>query len=243
MLKLCTNHFSVGYEAARVQYPGNFRKLGNGIYSGKILTDDICEDVLERVRYFDVHTNADRRVTANSMHQNAVLSSEIGIEPLVDALVEMFVEDISPKILPERYRLPIDTTHSYIVRYGASSDRDLGFHVDDSFLTLNICLNEGFTGSELVFEGERCPTHIDTDASEHERIRVDHKKGFMIVHSGKNRHFVDCISSGERSNLIIWCQSEAERERWFAAQNSGECLEFCGKFPKPAVRNVNTGFD
>jgi len=162
------------------------------------------------------------------MHWNAIPSKQLGIEPLVQSFVELFYREISHHFLPERLRIPIDTVHSYIVQYSNSSDRDLGFHVDDSLLTLNICLNDGFTGSELVFEGERCPIHVDTSSSPGEQITIEHKKGSMVVHPGKNRHYVNNISRGERYNLIIWCQSEIERNRWFDALKTGECLKFCG---------------
>ena len=243
MLDLNSNYFSVGCKARPVDYKGYFQELGDGVYIGKIFTDEFCEDVLERISHVDAQANAARCIAANSMHWNALPAAQIGIEPLVGSLVELFDQDIAPNILPERLRLPIDDIHSYIVRYGHSSDRDLGFHIDDSFLTLNICLNEGFTGSELVFEGERCPTHVDTHSSAHERLCVEHQKGSMVVHPGKNRHFVNWISSGERCNLIIWCQNEAERDRWFDSQNSGECLEFCGESSKRSISDPKSTFD
>ena len=229
MLAFNPNYLSAKCRTISVDYREHFQEIGGGIYSGQILSNDFCDEILERIRYFDSEHKADMsRRPANSMHRNAVLSTQIEIEPLVGSLVEFFVQNISPNILPERLRLPIDEIHSYIVRYGHSSDRNLGFHVDDSFLTLNICLNTGFTGSELIFEGERCPTHIDTNSSAHELLCVEHKKASMVVHPGKNRHSVNYISSGERCNLIIWCQNNAERERWFDAQESGKCIEFCG---------------
>ena len=224
------NYLSKECQTTSVDYREHFQELGDQIYSGKILTDVFCEDILQRVRYFDEQANVDCFNSANSMHQSALLSTEIGIDRLVRSFVDLFVRDIAPQILSERLRLPIDEIHSYIIRYGQSLGRELGFHVDDSFLTLNICLNEGFTGSELVFEGERCPTHVDYNSSENERVCINHKKGAMVVHPGKNRHFVNYISSGKRCSLIIWCQNKAERERWFDAQKSGECLEFCREF-------------
>ena len=229
MVGLKTNHLSVERPSVSVDYRDYFQALGNDIFSCEILTDDFCEDVLERVRFFDSQRNAGAHVSANSMHRNAILTSEIGIEPLVGSLVDLIVRDMSPKILPDRLRLPIDNIHSYIVRYNNSSDQELEFHVDDSFLTLNICLNEGFVGSELIFEGERCPTHVDTVSKAQERLCLQHKKGAMVIHSGKNRHSVNCIASGERCNLIIWCQNDSERERWFEAWKSGECLTYCGE--------------
>lgn len=38
----------------------------------------------------------------------------------------------------------------------------LGFHVDDSEVTLNACLGEKFSGGKLYFKGVRCDKHVNT---------------------------------------------------------------------------------
>ena len=37
-----------------------------------------------------------------------------------------------------------------------------GFHVDDSEVTLNVCLGKEFSGGELYFRGTRCEKHVNT---------------------------------------------------------------------------------
>lgn len=37
-----------------------------------------------------------------------------------------------------------------------------GFHVDDSEVTLNVCVGKQFTGGELFFRGVRCEKHVNT---------------------------------------------------------------------------------
>lgn len=210
-----------------------FDELADGVYCANVFTDDFCDLVLERVRNFENERETDLPETANSMHWNAITTKQLGIDPMVHSFVSFFDREISPFILPERLQLPADSLHGYVVRYGQLWDQNLGFHVDDSFLTLNICLNDGFTGSELVFSGERCPIHVDTGSSAEEQLCIEHKKGLMVVHPGKNRHHVNQISSGERYNLIIWCQSDAERDSWFDSLKTGECMEFCGLHTSP----------
>jgi len=205
-----------------------FSELADGVYYAQMFTDHFCEQVLGRVRHFETKCGTDEPETANSMHWNAITTKQLGIDPLVHSLVAFFDSEISPYILPERLQLQADSLHGYVVRYGPSWDQDLGFHVDDSFLTLNICLNDGFTGSELVFSGERCPIHIDTGSFAEEQFCIEHKKGSLVVHPGKNRHHVNQITSGERYNLIIWCQSYIERDSWFGALETRECMDFCG---------------
>ena len=161
------------------------------------------------------------------MHQEAVLTDQLGLDPLIRSFSNFFLKNIASKILPVGHLPPLNNIHSYVVRYSKSLDHDLGLHVDDSFLTINLCLNSDFEGSELVFEGTRCPRHIETLASDREIACVDHKRGFIVFHHGKNRHYVNHIKDGERYNLIIWCQNSAEHSRWFDASRDGTCLDFC----------------
>ena len=39
-----------------------------------------------------------------------------------------------------------------------------GFHVDDSEVTLNVCLGKEFTGGDLFFRGVRCDKHVNGEA-------------------------------------------------------------------------------
>jgi len=39
------------------------------------------------------------------------------------------------------------------VQYKLTEDLDLGFHYDDSDITLNVCLGKTFTGGDLYFKG------------------------------------------------------------------------------------------
>lgn len=43
----------------------------------------------------------------------------------------------------------------------------LGFHVDDSEVTLNVCLGKQFSGGELYFRGIRCENHVNSE-TQHE---------------------------------------------------------------------------
>ena len=55
-------------------------------------------------------------------------------------------------------------------------DIGLGFHIDDSLVTINLCLNDSFIGSDIVFEGIRCPIHVDTLHKSNENVSIRQKK-------------------------------------------------------------------
>lgn len=53
----------------------------------------------------------------------------------------------------------------YILNYALNhcSLHIIGFHVDDSEVTLNVCLGKEFSGGELFFRGVRCDKHVNSE--------------------------------------------------------------------------------
>nr|XP_025676306.1 uncharacterized PKHD-type hydroxylase At1g22950 isoform X2 [Arachis hypogaea] len=101
------------------------------------------------------------------------------------------------------------------------------FHIDDSEVTLNICLGKEFSGGELFFRGARCDAHVNSDSQLEEIFDYSHVPGQAILHSGRHRHGAKATVSGKRMNLILWCRSSTFREmikyqRAFAGW-CGEC--------------------
>ena len=84
----------------------------------------------------------------------------------------------------------------------------LGFHVDTSEVTLNVCLGRSFEGGSLFFRGVRCPLHQQGAARAEEEVEYTHAPGMALLHRGKHRHGAHAITSGERHNLILWCRAD-----------------------------------
>jgi len=200
--------------------------MGENIFYGKILDYDFCDNTVTLVKEHISNKNKYQNLT-NSMHFSAVSTNELGIKNFVDTFANTILKDVAKSLFLNSAKINFDSIHSYIVRYGAEYDRDLGLHVDDSLITMNLCLNDGFTGSDLIFKGTRCPIHVDTESTGDKETYIKHKKGFMVLHGGKNRHYVTPIEAGERYNLIVWCQNNDERDQWFEALNNNQCLEYC----------------
>ena len=183
---------------------------------------------MNEVKAYELHEKERSYTYANSMHSNAIPISELGLEDFLYDFVTNYFSMVAKLLYPKRFnKNKFDRIHSYIVRYGDDYDHYLDFHVDDSLVTLNLCLNDGFSGAELNFKGERCPIHIDTPCFKNEEFKITHKKGFVVVHDGKNRHYVNNIIEGKRYNLIIWCQDEDEKITWFNSVKNKTCLDFC----------------
>ena len=76
-------------------------------------------------------------------------------------------------------------------------------------MTFNICIgrSDDLEGSELLFGADK------RSASGHSRrVHVDHALGTAVVHRGCLSHEVAGISSGSRSNLLMWCRSIRQRQ-------------------------------
>ena len=208
-----------------------FQLIGNDIYCGKIISDKFCNNIISIINeYEDANEKQIDELKANSMHQTSIPTEKLNLKEEIDDLVNIYLNKISSSLFPNRYFFKFDSQHSYIVRYLESGDNDLGFHVDDSLITFNICLNDNFEGSDIIFEGPRCPKHLDSNSDTKEIFKIKHRKGFAIVHDGKNRHRVEQILAGERINLIIWCQNNEEHNNWFNALKKLHCLDFCNHY-------------
>ncbi|MED6127681.1 2-oxoglutarate and iron-dependent oxygenase domain-containing protein icu11 [Stylosanthes scabra] len=163
----------------------------------------------------------------NTMNKFGAVLDDFGMESMLDKLMKDFIRPLSRVFFAEFGGCSLDTHHGFIVEYGIHRDRELGFHVDDSEVTLNICLGKEFSGGELFFRGARCDAHVNSDSQLEEIFDYSHVPGQAILHSGRHRHGAKATTSGKRMNLILWCRSSTFREmikyqREFAGW-CGEC--------------------
>jgi hypothetical protein len=100
----------------------------------------------------------------------------------------------------------LDSHHGFVVEYAMDRDLDLGFHVDDSEVTLNVCLGKQFDSGELFFRGVRCDKHVNGESRPEEVLEYSHVPGHAILHAGRHRHGAKAITSGQRTNMILWCR-------------------------------------
>lgn len=107
---------------------------------------------------------------------------------------------------------PVVDVHAFIAAYGPGRDHALALHVDDSTLTLNVCLGDAFTGGEVVFEGVRCPAHRQEALLPGERVVWAPRPGAAVLHRGAHRHHVRPVESGRRTHLIVWGRVERRAE-------------------------------
>ncbi|WP_029489324.1 hypothetical protein [Ochrovirga pacifica] len=88
-------------------------------------------------------------------------------------------------------------TFGFSIQYNPDKDKDLRAHTDASAATMNININlpdETFTGSQVDFYDQKAKKPVQTIF----------EPGKAIIHRGSVPHATHPITSGQRSNLVVW---------------------------------------
>ena len=200
------------------------------VWVGPVLSPEWCERLLVEAETYRQWTQKYGSVWSipNSMHHRGILLSELGLEGLFELWMRSQLQPWAERNLGSHLAGPLTEYHAYLVEYSPESQSDLGFHVDDSQVTLNLCLGREFEGSELYFEGPRCALHVDSPSRSGEPFEWRHRPGIAVLHAGKNRHGVRPIWKGRRWSLIVWFRDGTGRARWDADWEAERCPDWCG---------------
>jgi hypothetical protein len=68
-------------------------------------------------------------------------------------MMKKIIEPISKVLFPELMKNDFQSHHSFLIKYKIGEDISLKTHVDQSDITLNLCLGKEFTGGEVYFKG------------------------------------------------------------------------------------------
>ncbi|KAF0921042.1 hypothetical protein E2562_038242 [Oryza meyeriana var. granulata] len=219
-------------EAIRTNTEESFRSIMTepvpGVYSFAMLQPAFCEMLLQEVENFEkwVHTMKFKIMRPNTMNKYGAVLDDFGLEFMLNQFMEQFIAPMSTVFYPEVGGGTLDTHHAFVVEYGKDRDVELGFHVDDSEVTLNVCLGKQFSGGELYFRGIRCENHVNSETQHEEMYDYSHVPGRAVLHRGRHRHGARPTSSGLRINLLLWCRSSVFREmKKYQKDFSGWCGE------------------
>ncbi|KAK4773391.1 hypothetical protein SAY87_028410 [Trapa incisa] len=172
-----------------------------GIFTFEMFQPRFCELILSEVENFEKWVNEVkfRIMRPNIMNKYGAVLDDFGFEAMLDKLMEGFIRPISK-----------------------------GFHVDDSEVTLNVCLGKQFSGGELFFRGTRCDRHVNSGSQSEEIFDYVHVPGRAVLHRGCHRHGARSTTAGHRINLLLWCRSSIFREMKKYQKDfsswCGECL-------------------
>lgn len=185
-----------------------------GVYTFNMLQPRFCEKLLAEVENFEkwVTETEFGVMRPNTMNKYGAVLDDFGMESMLHRLMEDFIRHISKVFFADVGGYSLDSHHGFVVQYGHNRDVELGFHVDDSEVTLNVCLGKQFSGGELFFRGVRCEKHVHNEALPEEIFEYSHVPGHAIIHRGRHRHGARPTTAGSRVNLLLWCRSAVFRE-------------------------------
>lgn len=198
--------------------------IGQDLYQTPLFSEEGCLRLLSELEAFNVWANRFQVdiTPPNSMHKYGLILSQLGFEPAMTELFEYLKPMLAP-LFPDVGSASLDSHHGFIVSYSTKrGDTDLGFHVDNSEVTLNITLQTEGVGGELYFQGRRCEVHRQMPHRAKEEFVVRHETGSLIIHTGAHRHGVYPINDGSRTGIIMWLTSSSYR-----SQPSGVCESWC----------------
>ncbi|GMI89848.1 CUPULIFORMIS2 [Hibiscus trionum] len=196
----------------------SFRRImtepSQGVFTFEMLQPHFCELLLSEVENFEkwVLETKFRIMRPNTMNKFGAVLDDFGLETMLDKLMEDFIRPISKVFFSDVGGSTLDSHHGFVVEYGIDRDVELGFHVDDSEVTLNVCLGKQFTGGDLFFRGVRCDKHVNTETHKDEVLDYSHVPGRAVLHRGRHRHGARATTTGHRVNLLLWCRSSVFRE-------------------------------
>lgn len=208
-----------------------------GVYVFDMLKPDYCQQLLAELAHFETwcdHHQLKRR-RPNTMNNYGVILNGIGFEHFLHQLMSGVVTPFARLFYADVGGDSLDSIYGFTVEYQQEKDLSLDFHVDASDVTLNVCLGTQFTGGDLYLRGVRCAICQQTPPLPSEKFDIDHMPGRAILHRGKHRHGARSITSGQRTNLILWCNSSSYDEQ----QDLQSCQPWCGCSNKHHNNHIN----
>ena len=219
------NHLNACFDPSLVQaiasntVSSTLTQVGPDVWQLPIFSEQGCHRLTELIDHRLQWQHTCPTEPPNSMHYAGVVFGPMGLAETMSLLRTAIVEPLRSSLFPEVSAL--DEDYAFAATYGAGLDHRLGFHVDDSEITLNVSLGDSYEGGEIVFQGRRCPQHRQEQHRPDEEVPIRLPAGHGLIHAGNHRHLVTTVH-GSRRNLIIWCKSNETR-------TSGG-LEACGSW-------------
>ncbi|XP_047944406.1 2-oxoglutarate and iron-dependent oxygenase domain-containing protein CP2-like [Salvia hispanica] len=216
-----------------------------GIFTFEMLQPRFCEMLLAEVENFEkwVHETKFEIMRPSTMNKYGAVLDDFGMKNMLEKLMEDFICPISKVFFPEVGGSILDSHHGFVLEYGIDRDVDQGFHVDDSEVSLNVCVGKQFSGGELFFRGVRCDEHVNTETQPEEIYDYSQVPGRAVLHRGRHRHGARATTSGNRINLLLWCRSSVFREsRKYQKDFSSWCAE-CKREKKERHRQLVAAID
>ena len=197
-----------------------------GIFTAQLVSKSWCRELLSELDRFDSNRRdeGDPPTPPNSMHNYGVVLAEAGLDEAMNWLATQILSPFAVELFPDLCPQGLVAQHAFLADYAEDRDIELSLHVDQSDVTLDLCLGTDFEGGELVLEGPRCFGHLDHPPRVGERFVYSHVPGTALIHAGKNRHCALPITAGRSAQLVLWGRVRSEPEQ----PDPSVCPAWCG---------------
>ncbi|KQK03039.1 hypothetical protein BRADI_2g05177v3, partial [Brachypodium distachyon] len=195
-----------------------------------MLRPGFCDMLVAEVQNFYMWacTTKQKILRTNALNTSpyGVVLSDMGMQGVLDDLMKQFVSPISTVFFSEVGGGSLDSHVSFVNLYHGDDNNGTDWHVDDSEVTLSVCLGKEFTGGEMYFNGRRCENHTTSMEKDEEKVIHPQVPGEALLHHGRHRHSVFPTFSGFRADMTMWCRSSVFRElRKYKTDFSNWCGE------------------
>jgi len=118
------------------------------VYSFPLFSTRFCDLLIEETKNYEKSGMPKSR--PNSMNNYGLILNDMGLEGLLDNLMEGYLRPLAGLLYSDRGGGTIDHHHSFIVEYQLDHDLSLDMHTDDSDVTLNVCLTKGLPNIVVI---------------------------------------------------------------------------------------------
>lgn len=182
----------------------------SGVWAFEVFPPHVREALMEEIS--SAHQSDIEFTRPNSMNYRGLVLEEIGLQPLLDSIVSAVMAPLATLLLPQYEVWPgsLDHNHGFTISYAREGPDDikLDSHMDDSEVTLNVCLGDDFTDGSVFFGPARDHPNAKQFEGEGKTI-VPHVPGFGLLHAGQHFHGAHQIGTGRRVNVVAWARSSS----------------------------------
>ena len=166
-----------------------------------VLSDAFMQLVEDELEHAQQQSDRITWTRPNTMNHYGFVLEELGLQGMLDSILHRVLAPLASQLLPS-WGAELDAQHTFTIRYAVGEDLDLDRHMDQSEVTLNVCIGGHFKGAEVFFQGQR-----DHPSQHGEDAQFHHRRGFGLLHAGQHWHGSNILREGRRQNLIMWGRS------------------------------------
>ena len=177
-------------------------KIGVPVFDGFKIFESDFDKTLDN--WYNI-SNSKLQKSPNTMHKFG--ASNILTQEEFDLIISIF-RPFMGEYFGHEYNAKYKLFADFTVHYSKSFDKKLNVHVDDSDITINICLTNTFDTKETSLSFTDVPNTLFSEKKTNLINNIIFNRGNVAIHKGNHVHCTNSIENNdtdcERCNLILW---------------------------------------